>query len=214
MTHYQLMLDKTRIHIFQESKKRRIYVGEICYKATEDCYLFIYDDHYRYSKNAIPLGPEFNLFQSIYCSEKGKMFPIFLDRIPDRNNPAYADYCRSQNVAIDETNPIVLLGTIGKRGPSSFIFEPIYQTNFKPSDITKFRDRLDITQYDFAHAFHISQATLQRIEAGKSKDDSALKKIEIFLTFPDVALWQLQQTGGTIHHQTLMRLRRYFLESM
>ena len=105
----------------------------------------------------------------------------------------------------------MLLGTIGKRGPSSFVFEPVHQTDFKPSDIIVFRKKLDITQYDFSHAFDISQATLQRIEAGKSNDDATLKKIEIILTFPDVALWQLRQTGGAIHHQALMRLRHYFL---
>ena len=138
------------------------------------------------------------------------MFPIFLDRIPDKLNPAYADYCSSQNISPDEKNIMVLLGTIGRRGPSSFVFEPVYSSDFSADDITKFRKQLSISQHDFALAFDISQATLQRIESDKSIDLNTLKRIEMLLTFPDVALWQLKQTGDRVHKNALTKLRKYF----
>ena len=49
-----------------------------------------------------------------------------MDRIPSKENPAYPDYCKSQGISVNETNPIILLIAIGKRGPSTFIFEPVF----------------------------------------------------------------------------------------
>jgi DNA-binding XRE family transcriptional regulator len=138
------------------------------------------------------------------------MFPPFIDRIPERSNPAYKDYCRSQGISLNEKNPIILLGFIGRRGPSSFIFEPVYHTEFSPADITSLRKKLQITQYDLATAFDINKTTLQRIESKTSQDENTLKRIQILFTFPEVALWQLKQTGGKIHKDVLNKLINYF----
>lgn len=207
---YPLKLDKTRVMIFHEGRTRRIKVGELSYDAKKNKYVLTYDEKYTQLKNAIALGPTLSLFQLRHYSEKGKMFPIFLDRIPDKHNPAYADYCHSQGISSEESNPLVLLGTIGRRGPSTFIFEAVYATTFTPKDITQFREKLNITQHDFALAFDISQATLQRIESGKSVDENTLKRIEMLFTFPEAALWQLKQTGGWVHRKVLIRLLTYF----
>lgn len=72
------------------------------------------------------------------------------------------------------------------------------------------RAELKITQHDFAQAFAINKASLQRIESNASKDKNTLKLIEIFFNFPEVALWQLRQTGGQIHSKVLTKLIRYF----
>ncbi|OGT26541.1 MAG: hypothetical protein A3I77_06790 [Gammaproteobacteria bacterium RIFCSPLOWO2_02_FULL_42_14] len=207
---YPLKLDKNRIQIFHEGHKRRLFVGELIYDPKKDKYSLIYDRHYTHAKNAIPLGPDLSLFKLKHDSQKGKMFPIFLDRIPDKLNPAYADYCASQNISPDEKNIMVLLGTIGRRGPSSFVFEPVYSSDFSVNDIAKYREQLSISQHDFALAFDISQVTLQRIESGNSADLNTLKRIEMLLTFPDVALWQLKQTGNRIHKNALIKLKKYF----
>lgn len=208
--HYPVKLDQNHVKIYHEGRKRRIYVGEISYDAKSNRYALTYDKKYTLLKNAIPLGPTLSLFELTHYSEKGKMFPIFLDRIPDPRNPAYPDYCASQGISVEEKNPIVLLGTIGRRGPSSFIFEAVYTTDFKPKDITSFRQELNLTQHDFAEAFDISLPTLQRIEANKSHDENSLKRIEIMLSFPEVALWQLAQTGGRIHRKMQVVLKNYF----
>jgi DNA-binding XRE family transcriptional regulator len=207
---YSIIRDENRLHIFYETKKRKVFVGQLIYHNDNDQYELIYDKKYVNSKNAIPVGHGLEIFQLRHYSERGKLFPSFLDRIPEKENPAYTDYCESQGISPDEKNPIILLGTIGRRGPSSFIFEPVYCSNFNVSDIIKFREKLQISQHDFATAFDICKVTLQRIETGKSEDHNTLKNIHILLAFPAVALWQLKQTGCHIHHHALAKLIKYF----
>lgn len=211
---YLLKLDETRLQIFHEGRKRRTFVGELIYNKEKDRYELLYDKNYTYSKTAIPVGPHLNLFKLRHYSEKGKLFPSFIDRIPEKSNPAYKDYCKAQGISPNEKNPIILLGSIGKRGPSSFVFEPVYYSEFNPADITNLRKQLQITQHDLATAFDISKVTLQRIEAGTSHDINILKRIEILFGFPNVALWQLKQTGGRVHRDVLIKLIKYFESKM
>jgi DNA-binding XRE family transcriptional regulator len=208
--HYLTKLDEYRLKIFHESRKRRILVGELIYDKKNDRYELIYDKNYANSKNAIPIGPDLDLFKLRHESEKGKLFPSFIDRIPDKSNPAYSDYCKAEGISTNETNSIILLGSIGKRGPSNFVFEPVYYSDFDSSDIMNLREQLQITQHDLAKALDISQTTLQRIEAGVSSDLNTLKYMQILLKFPEVALWQLKQTGNQVHKDVLTKLIKYF----
>src|SRR6202022_1252354 len=96
------------------------------YEKINDRYELTYNKKYAHSKNAIPIGPDLHLFKLHHQSKKGKLFSSFIDRIPEKSNPAYKDYCKAEGISSTEKNPIILLGTIGKRGPSSFIFEPVY----------------------------------------------------------------------------------------
>ncbi len=207
---YPIKLDKNRLHVFHEGKKRRIFVGELLHHLENDQYEFIYNEKYMNYKNAIPVGPDLSLFKLHHLSEKGKLFLSFIDRIPSKDNPAYKDYCESQGISPDEKNLIILLTTIGKRGPSSFIFEPVYTNDFNVDDIKKFREYLSITQNDFSLAFDINHVTLQKIEAHKSHDQNTLKLIQIFLQFPEVALWQLKLSGGRVHKDVILKLINYF----
>ncbi|MHB1946901.1 MAG: helix-turn-helix domain-containing protein [Gammaproteobacteria bacterium] len=206
----EIKLNENHLQIFHETKKRRVFVGELIYDTKKDIYELIYNENYVNSKNAIPISPDLSLFKLRHQSKKGKVFPSFMDRIPDRLNPAYRDYCKSQGISFNEKNPIILLCTIGKRGPSSFVFEPVYYNEFNPSEIENLREKLQITQHDLAVAFDINQRTLQRIEAGTSLDRNTLKHIQIMLTFPEVAIWQLKQTGGRVHKDVLSKLIKYF----
>ncbi len=207
---HQVNLDENRLQIFHEGRKRRIFVGELTYNKKSNRFELVYDKRYARSKNAIPIGPELSLFKLHHESEKNKLFPSMQDRIPDKSNPAYEDYCHSQGISPSEKNPIILLGSIGKRGPSSFIFEAVYRSNFDPNEITKLRNELGISQHDLAKAFEIKKSTLQRIEAGASKEFNTLKRAQILFEFPEVALWQLKQSGGEIHSDVLNKLIKYF----
>ncbi len=209
---YLTKLDECRLKIFHESRKRRILVGELIYNKEKDRYELIYDKNYAHSKNAIPISPILDLFKLHHHSKKGTLFPSLMDRIPDKSNPAYSDYCKAQGISTTEKNPIILLGTIGKRGPSSFIFEPVYKSEFNSNDIINLREQLQITQHDLAKALDISQTTLQRIEAGVSSDLNTLKYMQILLKFPEVALWQLKQTGNQVHKDVATKLLKYFQE--
>lgn len=202
--------DENRLKIFHEGRKRRIYVGELIYVKEKDKFELIYDQKYTHSKNAIPIAPNLSLFKIRHESEKGKLFPAFVDRIPDKSNPAYKDYCRAEGISPKEKKAIILLGSIGRRGPSSFVFEPVYTVEFSAKNILEFREKLSISQQDLADAFDVSRLTLLKIETGKSKDASTLKRLQIYFEFPDVALWQLKQTGGKIHREVLGKLVKYF----
>jgi len=205
-----LELRQDRLDIFHEGRKRRIFVGELRYDKEKEIYELIYNESYAYSDPAIPVGPELDLFKLRHQSEKGKLFKSLLDRIPSKDNPAYQDYCVSQGISPHEKNPIILLGTIGKRGPSSFIFEPVYVNKFSSKDIKKLRNKIGLTQHDLAVALDISIVTLARIETDKSYDLNTLRRIQVFFDFPDVALWQLKQTGGGLHSEILAKLIQYF----
>ena len=207
---YPINKDINRLKIYHESRKRRTFVGELIYNQTKNRYELIYDEHYAHSKNAIPISPDLDLFKLRHQSEKGELFPVFIDRIPDRSNPAYNDYCKAQGIFPNEDNPIILLGTIGNRGPSSFIFEADYYCPVGLIDIINLREELKITQNDLAKAFDISKTTLQRMETGIRLDLSTLKHMQIMLTFPEVALWQLKQTGNRVHKDVLTKLIKYF----
>jgi DNA-binding XRE family transcriptional regulator len=207
-----LKLDEHRLFVYHEGRKRRIFVGELIYIKQKDHYEFIYDKHYVQSKHAIAVGADLDLFQMRHQSPKGKLFASFKDRIPLKENPAYVDYCKAQGISPEEKNLIILLGFIGKRGPSTFVFEPVYQTKFTRHDISQLRQQLHITQYDFALALDIPKLTLQKIEAGTSTDRNTLKRLQIYFEFPDVALWQLKQTGSKIRTEVRSELINFFMQ--
>jgi len=210
----ELKIDENKLYIFHELKKRRIYVGELIYDIKHDVYKFIYDKSYLNDKNAIPIGPELTLFKDVHVSKKGQLFPVLLDRIPLKSNPAYKDYCESQGISVDEDNPIILLGNIGKRGPSSFIFESAYIADFSVLNIIKLRQALNISQSDLALSLGIKKVTLQRIESGLSHDVNTNKLLEIYFNFPEVAIWQLRQRKMWMHHTLFANLVDYFRMSL
>lgn len=206
----EININKRKLHVFHEGKKRRIFVGELVYVEKEDRYEFTYDKNYVESKNAIPIGTDLDIFQLHHKSKKGELFSSFIDRIPLRSNPAYKDYCDYQGISPNEKNPIILLGSIGQRGPSSFVFEPVYKNEFSSADIISLRKNLQITQHDLAKAFGLTKITLHKIEKGKSTNYQITKLLQIFFEFPEVALWQLKQTGGQIQRDALIKLIHYF----
>ncbi|MBM3192426.1 MAG: hypothetical protein FJZ63_07250, partial [Chlamydiae bacterium] len=100
-------------------------------------FCFEYDKNYLASSTALSLGPEMPLTRRTYQSQT--LFTPFLDRIPPRENPAFPEYCQATGISPDETDPLVLLSTIASRGPSSFLFKPIYSDSFEGSDLKRFR---------------------------------------------------------------------------
>jgi transcriptional regulator with XRE-family HTH domain len=210
----KLNLDSTKLAIYHEGRKRRVFVAELQYNKEKDLFELTYDKKYVQSKQAIPIGPDLDLFKKKHISSKGKLFASLADRIPSRANPAYEEYCKSQGISSSEKNPIILLGFIGRRGPSSFVFEPVYKSEFSNVDILRFRKTLKITRHDLAQAFEFSVPTIQRIETGKSKDENTLKRLQIYLEFPEVALWQLKLTGAKVHGAVLDKLIKYFEEKI
>jgi len=77
------------ILVYLELKTTRELVGKLEYKNKKYC--FSYDKRYLEFKKALPIGPELPLTKLYFESEE--LFPSFIDRIPSKHNPAYADYC-------------------------------------------------------------------------------------------------------------------------
>src|ERR1700692_4174096 len=118
----KLKLALIGVDVFLERRKTHLYVGQL--RKEIDHYIFTYNDQYLHSRNIIPLGPEFPLTKKEFKSKK--LFPSLEDRIPSKLNPAYLEYCQLLGIDPKETNLLILLSTIGKRGPSSFVFAPFY----------------------------------------------------------------------------------------
>ena len=185
------------VDIFLEKRKTRLHVGIL--NRVEGKFVFTYDEHYFKAKNIIPLGPEFPLTQKQFFSEQ--LFPSFEDRIPSLQNPAYPEYCLAMGVDPKERDPIILLSTIGRKGPSSFIFYPIFERKLTAEDLIKFRESLGLTTREFAAVFEFSQTSLNALERNRILGNEILKRLELILNFPPVALHFLLINGGHLIHE-------------
>lgn len=183
--------------VYLEKAKTRTYVGVLIFDKERKIFEFTYLNDYLKQKNIIPVGPEMPL--SKITHQSNKLFPSFQDRIPSKENPAYSEYCAAMGIDENESNPIVLLATIGKRGPSSFVYEPIYEDEFTASQMKQFRKDLGLTSREFAACFDLSQVAVTRIENGLSSGREILKRIEIYWRFPEVALFEFKKKSGAIH---------------
>ena len=200
-----------RLDVYSESRKRRVFVGKLTFYPETKKYQFEYDIGYMRSKSAIPLGPELGLRKKIHVSEKGKLFPSFLDRIPLKENAAYVEYCESVGISPNEKNLIILLATIGKRGPSTFVFESVLDDADDPRlMIMQIRKSLTLSQRDIATAFDLNLVTYIHMEQGRSKDKNVMRLLAIYSKFPEVALDQLLRTGSKLHQAKYLQLLNYY----
>lgn len=193
------------VEVYFERRKTREFVGRL-YKEGSN-FAFSYDDAYAYGERSIPLGPDLPLSPKKFLSKI--LFPSFEDRIPSKKNPAYHEYCRSVGIDPTEKDPIVLVATIGQRGPSSFVFAPSKKEGANREDIMKFRNELKLSVREFSELFDFSPATIHRIETKKSSGKDALKRLEVYLLFPEVALFEVKKNGFKIND-----LKRKFVEDL
>jgi HipA-like protein len=187
------------LDVFLELRKTRVYVGRlgVLKKDNNHEYVFHYNNKYIYSKTAIPLGPDLPLTKKIHRSIS--LFKSLNDRIPSSKNPSYKEYCETMGINPKEKNQIVLLATIGRRGPSSFVFEPVYKSEYGSEDVKRFRKELGLTLREFALVFDFSTKTIQSIEADVKAGKDSLKRIAIYDQFPAVALFELTKRAGVLH---------------
>jgi len=196
----QTIRDSNKLHIFIEGRRRKAFVGILESKPNKK-FIFCYDKKYLKSESSIPLGPDIPLNKIRHESE-GKLFPSFKDRIPSRKNPAYEDYCKQEGISPKEKNPIILLGTIGKRGPSSFIFESLLIDEYDlEKELNKFKEATKISIKDIAIAFDVNYVTLHKIMKGQSSDSSTGKLIRIYLSYPKCLSDQLKVTSSLLHYR-------------
>src|SRR3990167_7969123 len=166
------------LFIFLKKRKTQRLVGRL-YKIDQK-FVFTYEDSYFNASNSIALAPEFPLTQKEFSSDKF---------FPSVQNPAYPEYCIAMGIDPKERDPLILLSTVGSKGPSSFIFYPIFKRDVHSKDIVEFRNMLGLTTREFASVFEFSQSSLNALERGRRKGVETLKRLEILLHFPKVALY-------------------------
>jgi HipA-like protein len=189
------------LDVFIDGRSRREFVGRLTFQ--NDNYIFEYDKGYISSRNALEIGPDLLKTQRIF--KQKELFRSFEDRIPSRDNPAYEDYCRAAGIEITETNKLVLLSRIGKRGPSSFIFEPEYQY-YTPDDAKKFRERLELSTREFADLLGVTQTSIARLENNHTTGKEILKIIELAEFCSSALLYFIEKNGKYLHTKQQERL--------
>ena len=193
------------VDVYLQKRETRQYVGRL--SRHKGKFIFEYNETYMYNDHPIALGPDLPVYKKTHRSSK--LFPSFEDRIPLRANPAYEEYCQSVGISPSEKDPLVLLATLGQRGPSSFIFAPGFENqSFSKEDLKKFRKKLNLSIRDFSKLFDISSATIYRIENNKTSGKNILKQIEIYSKYPEIALDKIKHTGVRIKDQ-----KRDFIEN-
>jgi hypothetical protein len=209
----KLIRNKNILEIYSETRKRKIFVGKLEWKESGNVFELIYDKKYMKSPSAIALGPELPLSKMTHKS-KGELFSSLADRLPSRRNPAYKDYCEAMGISTEEKNLIVLLGTIGKRGPSTFVFESLYEPELDVRTmLSRAMNKFKLTFHEISLSMEINQITVQRIISGKSKDKSNTKLIRIFLSSPAAFREQLQLSSRKLHRDSLAKLENLIKEA-
>lgn len=183
------------VDVYLEKRKTREYVGRL--SRSNSHFIFTYSDSYIYKDKAISLGPDLPLSAKKFTSKK--LFPSFEDRIPSSRNPAYSEYCKMVGIDRDEKNPLILVATLGQKGPSSFIFAPVFHHSITSDDIIEYRKHLHLTVREFCELFDIATSTLHRIEKNRTSGKDTLKRLEIYLNFPEVALYEIMKNGDKIN---------------
>lgn len=200
MLYEQFSPDKIiAVDVYLEQRKTRVYVGRLekFKRKKQEEYVFNYDDQYLYGKIDLMLGPDIPLIKKTHRSRF--LFKSFNDRIPSSKNPSYEEYCKNVGISPKEKNQLILLATIGRRGPSSFVFEPVYQDDYLVEDVKAFREELGLSLRDFASVFDFSAKTIQSIETGKVTGKDSLKRIALYSKFPEVALYEVIKNGAALH---------------
>jgi HipA-like protein len=206
-----LQPDPNQLEVFHEGRRRRQLVGTLTYSPRTTRYTFTYDGKYLRQKSAVPLGPEMPLTMPAHHSKPKQLFPSLNDRIPSKENPAYPEYCEAAGIGPSETNTIRLLTGIGRRGPSTFIFEPVYTFDQDAliAELKEFRQKLGISLWEVAAALDVPYLTMQRIEAGKSKDTLTMRLLYCYLAFPETARWQLRISGRYVNRETVEKILNF-----
>lgn len=202
---WRCILKIDKINVFSQTATKRTFVG-ILYRQNSSFH-FKYDKQYRHNRDAVALGPELELWKEKFSSKS--LFPSIADRIPSKQNPAYKDYCSQWGISENEKDAFRLLTTIGRRGPSTFVFEPVPK-EYSAENIKTFRKKLRLNQRDFAALFDITQATLSKIEQGKSTHGTVMVFIQLCDEISEALHWLLNVRGQYIHDNLRVYIERLF----
>lgn len=203
------MLNKSKkieaVDVYLEKRKSREYVGRLSREGKK--FVFTYNNSYLYKDRSIPLGPDLPLTKANFTSNT--LFQSFEDRIPSNKNPAYQEYCSMVGINPSEKDPLTLVATLGQKGPSSFIFSPAPTISITSEDIVNFRKDLRLTVREFSELFDFAPATINRIENKIILGKDALKRLEIYFYFPEVALHEAKKNHFKINDEKTKYVEKF-----
>ena len=181
------------IKVLCEFEKRRFVVGTL--KFEKGCYEFAYELSWLSYKNTLPIGPDLALQSKTYRSRK--LFESFELRLPPRNSENYQRYCEERGISTTETNKLILLGTVGHMGPSSFVFE-LDKSKENQAEVLKYFTKLiKIYSYEIiATAFGVNKTGLYKIITAKVLPQNSViyNILEICYFNRTSAVWKIKQT--------------------
>ncbi len=192
------------VDVYLEKRKSREYVGQL--SSESGYFVFTYDKKYLYNSRSIPLGPDLPLTQKEFRAKI--LFATFEDRIPSKKNPAYHEYCEMVDIDPQEKDLLTLVATLGHKGPSSFIFSPAPRQTLSSENIKNFRKLLTLSLREFCELFDFSPATILGIENEKISGKDALKRLEIYCRFPEVALQEVLKNRHKIHETKMVQVEK------
>ncbi|MEI8026311.1 MAG: HipA N-terminal domain-containing protein [Pseudomonadota bacterium] len=196
------------LDVYLERRERKQYVGRLT-RQPDQKFHFAYDEAYQRMNNSISIGPSLPLVKKEFLSTN--LFPEFLDRIPSSQNHAYEDYCNSVGISVEEDDLMVLLIKLGKRGPSSFIIEPVVEDH--PADVVNnirgFLPENSLSQQDFANLLDIPITSLSRLLTGASVDRTLLRLIDLYLSSPNSLVQIFSYTQRKLTEKKRARVFKY-----
>jgi len=184
------------IRVFSETKRKRRFVGELL--RTKQGFEFVYSDEWLNYDKAFDLGPDIPLSGKTY--RFSNLPDSFKTRIPPKSSENYKRYCEERGISSQETDVMILLGTIAHKGPSSFVFE--LSDELEKNQIVK--DRIHsllkvVSLRDLATLFQIPVSSMSRfIHNDISKASSLYKLIEICLLSPEAFLIKISQAQALV----------------
>ena len=193
------------INVFLQTPSRRILAASL--KKVNNKYVLQYDEEYLKKRSAISLGPELPLSRTPIISKH--FFPSFEDRIPSRQNPAYNEYCQQWNISSEESDPLILLSTIGQRGPSSFIFRLATEQTFDGQALVTFRKNLGLSVREFAALLATNASTITKTEMGNLQSSHLLALCELLSKIPAALDFQLHKRGQYLHDDKIARVKAW-----
>lgn len=192
------------VNIFCQLNTSRLLVGTL--KQAKGWFVLQYDTTYLENPKALAIGPELPLKRAPFQARE--LFPSLQDRIPSKQNPAYGDYCQSVGISPEESDQLVLLSTIGQRGPSSFLFREAHDTYFTGTDLALFRKKLGLTVREFAVFLDTNPATITKTEQGDLQSYHLLALCEVLAKVPTALNYQLHKRGQYLHDDKIAQVKK------
>jgi HipA-like protein len=181
------------IRVLCQFEKKRLLVGTL--RREHGTYLFAYNKSWLEYRANLPIGPDLPLHTKEYRSSK--LFAAFERRIPPQDSENYEHYCKQRGISVNETDQMVLLGTIGHMGASSFVFEIDQRKEREEQVLNAIKELVGALSYDIVAAgFGVNKTGLYKLLGGQVKPEKSgiYDLLELCMFNRQAAVWKIKQS--------------------